>query len=218
MSDRVLVAGSLLSADFAHLCDQVTALEQGGAEWVHFDTMDGHFVPPLTFGPLVLQALRPCTSLVCNAHLMISNPQDQVAHFAAAGADGIIFHREVMPDPLPLLQRIRDLGCEAGLAYSPETPVEDVDGFVPHLDMVLIMSVRPGWGGQEFMTDSLPRITRVREAFEAQDSPAFLGVDGGVDEDTAPLILAAGADVLISGSFIFHHPRGIAAALAQLRG
>lgn len=211
-----LVAGSLLAANFACLAEDLARLEEAGVPWLHLDCMDGHFVPPLTFGPLVIEQIRPVSSLVFNAHLMISNPQEQIEAVAAAGAQGIIVHREIAEDPAPLLAQIRAAGCQAGLAYNPATSVEDLPRWLQGLDMVLVMSVQPGWGGQEFLPGALDKIRRLREIIDERGAAALIGVDGGLNAQTGPPVAAAGADVLVSGSFLFKHPHGVAAGVAEL--
>jgi len=180
--------------------------------------MDGHFVPPLTFGPLLLACLRPRSDLYFHAHLMIEHPERQVDEFLRAGANLITFHREVYEDPRPLLQRLREAGCQGGLAYKPNTPLGDLPQFLPFMDALLVMSVEPGWSGQEFQPETVARIRQARALIDAAGLPVHLVVDGGINDETAPLVVAAGATVLVSGSYLFAHPGDLAAAVAVLRG
>ncbi len=213
---RLTIAPSLLAADFARLKDEVHATEAAGADWLHLDIMDGHFVPNLSFGPLVLKALRPHTSLPFDVHLMISPADPYLAAFAQAGADHISLHPEAGPHPHRSLQAIRALGKRAGIVLNPGTPVEAVAWLLELADIVLVMTVNPGAGGQAFLPSQLAKIATLRRLIDAADHPIALAVDGGIAPDTATLAVQAGADTLIAGTSVFHAP-DYAAAIADLR-
>jgi ribulose-phosphate 3-epimerase len=213
---RLTIAPSLLAADFARLKDEVHAIEAAGADWLHLDIMDGHFVPNLSFGPLVLKALRPHTSLPFDVHLMISPADPYLAAFAQAGADHISLHPEAGPHPHRSLQAIRALGKRAGIVLNPGTPVEAVAWLLELADIVLVMTVNPGAGGQAFLPSQLAKIATLRRMIDAADHPIALAVDGGIAPDTATLAVQAGADTLIAGTSVFHAP-DYAAAIADLR-
>ena len=211
-----IVAASMICADFSRLGEEVQRLEQAGVGWLHWDVMDHNFVPPLTIGPLVLAGLRAHSRLVFNAHLMIERPEALIAEFAAAGADGIIVHHEAVADPVAVLEQIRAAGCSAGLAYNPPTSVEDLPQWAPHLDLLLIMSVTPGWSGQKFRPEAIEKTRRARQLLDEAGNAAPIIVDGGLNGTTTPLVVAAGAEVAVSGSFLFEHPQGLAGAMAEL--
>ncbi|HET6239391.1 MAG TPA: ribulose-phosphate 3-epimerase [Acetobacteraceae bacterium] len=213
---RLTIAPSLLAADFARLTDEVHAIEAAGADWLHLDIMDGHFVPNLSFGPLVLKALRPHTSLPFDVHLMISPADPYLAAFAVAGADHISLHPEAGPHPHRSLQAIRALGKRAGIVLNPGTPVEAVAWLLELADIVLVMTVNPGAGGQAFLPSQLAKIATLRRMIDAADHPIALAVDGGIAPDTATLAVQAGADTLIAGTSVFH-AANYAAAIADLR-
>jgi len=213
----ISIAPSILAADFSRLGEQVQETEAAGAQRVHVDVMDGHFVPNLTMGPVVVKGLRPRTRLPLEVHLMVEDPGRFVEAFAKAGADGLIVHHEVLPDPRPLLQKIRGLGKRAGLAVNPEHPVEVLAPYLGMMDLALCMTVHPGFGGQPFLPESPDRIRRLRRLIEEHNPACELEVDGGIDLETAPTAVSAGANVLVVGTGIFGHPEGPTAATTKLR-
>ena len=214
----ILVAPSLLAADFARLAQEVRAVEEAGADWLHLDVMDGHFVPNITFGPLVVKALRPLSRLTFDVHLMISDPDRYLTAFAQAGADIITVHAEACPHLHRTLQAIHDLGKKAGVALNPHTPASAVEYVAPLADLVLVMSVNPGFGGQAFIPGVVPKLTLLREMYARQGlAQPFLQVDGGITPATAPQVVQAGAQVLVAGSAVFNAP-DYAAAISALRG
>jgi ribulose-phosphate 3-epimerase len=214
---RVRVAPSLLAADFGRLKEEVAAIEAAGADWLHLDIMDGHFVPNLSFGPLVLAALRKHTKLPFDVHLMIEPVDPFIAAFAEAGADHISLHPEAGPHLHRSLQLIHSLGKQAGVVLNPATPVEHVAWVLDLVDIILVMSVNPGFGGQKFLPSQVPKIAALRRMIDAAGRPVTLAVDGGITADTAPAAIGAGADTLIAGTAVFGAP-DYAAAIAALRG
>ena len=213
---RVTIAPSLLAADFGRLREEVAAVAAAGADWLHFDIMDGHFVPNISFGPLVLGALRPHTGLPFDVHLMIAPVDPFIAAFAEAGANHISVHPEAGPHLHRTLQAIRDHGMRAGVVLNPATGVESVAWALDLVDIILVMTVNPGFGGQKFLPSQLPKIAALRRLIDAADHPIALAVDGGINASTAPLVISAGADTLIAGSAVFG-TADYAAAIAALR-
>ena len=199
----VRIAPSILSADFAKLGEEVRAIEAAGADWVHIDVMDGHFVPNLTIGPMVVKALRPHSALPFDVHLMISPVDGFLDAFAAAGADIITVHPEAGPHIHRSIQHIKSLGKQAGVSLNPATPAKMLDYLIDEIDLVLIMSVNPGFGGQSFISSQLRKIEAVRRMIDKSGRDIRLEVDGGIDAGTAPLAIAAGADVLVAGTATF---------------
>jgi ribulose-phosphate 3-epimerase len=216
-SRHVTIAPSLLAADFGRLRDEVSAIEAAGADWLHLDIMDGHFVPNISFGPTVLAALRKHTKLPFDVHLMIAPVDPFLDAFIDAGADHILLHPEAGPHLHRSLQHIRNAGKKAGIVLNPATPPEAITWALDLTDIVLVMSVNPGFGGQSFLPSQLPKIARLRRMIDAADHPVALAVDGGVTKETAPAILAAGADTLIAGTAVFYAP-DYAIAITDLRG
>lgn len=199
------IAPSILSADFAKLGDDIADVERGGADWIHVDVMDGHFVPNITIGPLVVESIRPRTALPLDVHLMIENPDRYIPAFAGAGADLISVHAEACTHLHRTLYLIKEQGKQAGVVLNPATPLETLD-FVPDeaLDLVLIMTVNPGFGGQKFISSMLPKIARLRKMLDERGLQRVdIEVDGGVNEETAKLVAAAGANVLVAGNAVF---------------
>ena len=212
---RPRIAPSLLSADFAKLADEVAMCEAGGADWLHIDVMDGRFVPNLTFGAKVIETVRKLTKLPLDVHLMVVEPERYFDDFRAAGANGLTIHQEVSPHLHRQLARIREIGCAAGVALNPSTPVEAIRDVIPELDLVLIMSVNPGFGGQKFIEGAIEKIGRARAMLDAAHSPAALEVDGGINRDTIVRVHAAGADTFVAGNAVFsaRNPRAEIGAL-----
>lgn len=215
----VRIAPSILSADFARLGEEVRAIDAAGADWIHIDVMDGHFVPNLTIGPGVIKALRPHTARPFDVHLMIAPVDPLLAAFADAGADTISVHPEAGPHLHRTLQTIRALGKRAGVVLNPATPLAALDHVLDLVDLILVMSVNPGFGGQKFLDSQLPKIAEIRRRIDESGRAIDLEVDGGVDRDTAPRVIAAGADALVAGTATFAGgPDRYAANIAALRG
>jgi ribulose-phosphate 3-epimerase len=218
-SSPVRIAPSILSADFARLGEEVAAIEAAGADWVHVDVMDGHFVPNITIGPAVVKALRPHSKLPFDVHLMIAPVDGFLDAFAEAGADIITVHPEAGAHVHRTVQRIKALGKMAGISLNPATPAKMLDYLIDDIDLVLVMSVNPGFGGQSFITSQLRKIEAVRKMIDKSGRDIRLEVDGGIDMTTAPLAIAAGADVLVAGTATFRGgPSAYAANIAGLRG
>ena len=209
------IAPSILSADFAGLADEIAAIESAGVNMVHLDVMDGHFVPNITFGPPVIAKLRKCSGLVFDSHLMISEPGKYAERFAEAGADHITFHIEAADEPRELIETLHELGCTAGICLNPDTPVEAIEAVGPLCDMVLVMTVHPGFGAQKFLPEAAKKVIAVREIVGPD---VRVEVDGGIDAETAPIVVAYGADTLVAGNAIFAKTDRIAAINAIWQG
>ncbi|HNR14306.1 MAG TPA: ribulose-phosphate 3-epimerase, partial [Thermodesulfobacteriota bacterium] len=202
--DTILIAPSILSADFSRLGEEVKAIESAGADWVHVDVMDGHFVPNVTIGPLVVESIRKITTMPFDVHLMIENADAFIQDFAEAGADILTVHVEASTHLHRSIQLIKAQGCKAGVVLNPATPLSTIDYILSDVDMVLLMTVNPGFGGQKFISSVLPKITQLRRMIEERNLDISIEVDGGVNSDTISTVSRAGANILVAGSAVFH--------------
>lgn len=212
-----IIAPSILSADFTRLGGQLAECESAGADWIHVDVMDGHFVPNITMGPLVVEACRRATKLPLDVHLMIEKPERYLESFAKAGANRMTVHVETCPHLHRTLGYIKSLGCEAGVTLNPGTPVSMIEPVLHLADLVLVLSVNPGFGGQSFLVETLGKVTELRRKLDAIESKAHIEVDGGIAANTLPLMQKAGANVFVCGSAVFKYPQGISAGIKALR-
>ncbi len=213
----IKLAPSILSADFARLGEQIDEAARAGADYIHVDVMDGHFVPNISIGAPVVASIRPITSLPLDVHLMIEHPERFISEFVQAGAAIITVHVETCSHLRKTIQLIKELGARAGVSLNPPTPVSAVEEFLPHVDLVLVMSVNPGFGGQVFIPETLPKIAEIRKILDDRGLRAELEVDGGINADNAPDIVKAGATVLVAGNSIFRAKEGIGRAIRRLR-
>ena len=212
-----VIAPSILSANFVRLGEEIAACESAGADWIHVDVMDGHFVPNMTLGPLVVEACRRATKLPLDVHLMIEKPENLIGAFANAGASRITVHVETCPHLHRTIQQIQSLGVKAGVTLNPSTPAVMLKEILSYVDLVLVMTVNPGFGGQSFIVEMLPKVAEIRQMLDRINSSAWLEVDGGVSEKTIPALARAGADAFVAGNAVFKHPNGIAAGIRALR-
>src|SRR5512141_1646818 len=217
MPNKYVISSSILSADFARLGEEIATVEAAGVDWLHVDVMDGHFVPNITMGPFIVEACRRATKLPLDVHLMIEKPERYIEPFAKAGASGLTVHVETCPDMHNTLKQIKSLGCRAGIVLNPETPVEQLDPYLAEADLVLVMSVHPGYSGQKFMPEAIGRVAEIRKKLDVIGSSAWLEVDGGISHDTLPKMKEAGATAFVAATAIFKNPEGIAAGIKSLR-
>lgn len=215
--NEYVIAPSILSADFTRLAEEMSACESAGADWIHVDVMDGRFVPNITMGPFIVEACRRVTGLPLDVHLMIENPERHLEAFANAGASGLTVHVETCPHLHRTLQQIKSLGCKAGVALNPGTPVGALEAVLGEADLVLVMSVNPGFSGQAFIPESIGRVAEVRRRLDALGSSAWLEVDGGVTSENAGKLKEAGATAFVAATAVFKHPQGIEAGVQALR-
>jgi ribulose-phosphate 3-epimerase len=214
---EILVAPSILAADFAGLGNDIKRIEDAGADIVHVDVMDGHFVPNISIGPPVVKSIRATTELPFDVHLMISNPLQYIKAFSEAGADSITFHLESNGDSEETIREIRNTGCSVGICLKPATPAEEIFPYLEVIDLVLVMTVEPGFGGQSFMADMMPKVTAIRERIQELNKNIHLEVDGGIDENTVKTAVSAGANMLVAGTAVFKHPKGAKFAIDKLK-
>jgi len=214
---HVKIAPSILSADFARLGEHICEARDAGADWLHVDVMDGHFVPNITIGPLIVAAIKPLTSLPLDVHLMIEKPERYLAEFVQAGADILTVQVETCPHLHRVIQQIKELGVKAGVTLNPATPLVAIEDILPYIDLALIMSVNPGFGGQSYIQTSTAKIKRLREMLDSIGSQAELQVDGGVKSENATEVVCAGATCLVSGSGVYNKKASVAENIAKLR-
>lgn len=212
-----IIAPSILSADFLHLADQIRSIEEAGANWLHLDVMDGHFVPNMSMGPFIVEACRKATNLPLDVHLMVTDPEKLLASFSNAGADHLTVHVEACEYIERTLGEIHKLGLKAGISLKPATPVMNILPWLSQVDGVLVMSVDPGYAGQQFLPGATERIATIRQELDTIRSSAWLAVDGGINPQTLPLVRNAGADTFIAAKAIFQNPDGVIAAIDSLR-
>ena len=217
MPGTVRISASILAADFNHLGDEIKRIEDSGCDEIHFDVMDGHFVPNISFGPVVLEAVRSITKLPIDVHMMVTEPVRYVHEFASAGGDIFTVHSEACEDLPATIAAAKNAGMRSGISIKPATPVSGISSLLGRVDRVLVMTVEPGFGGQSFMPDMLPKITQLRDAAHGAGVELDVAVDGGVKVDNAAQVIDAGADTLISGTGIFKFAGGMAAAVAQMK-
>ena len=215
--NKYILSPSILSADFARLGEEIATVEAAGADWIHIDVMDGHFVPNITMGPFIVATCRRITKLPLDVHLMIDEPERYIEAFAKAGASGLTVHVETCPDIVGMLRQIKALGCRAGAVLNPETPVGMIQPAMPEADLILVMSVHPGYSGQSFMPETIAKVSEIRKKLDALRSSAWLEVDGGIDTETLPKMKEAGATAYVAATAIFKNPEGPAAGVRSLR-
>ena len=217
MTSKNILAPSILSADFTRLGEQIAECEAAGADWIHVDVMDGHFVPNLTMGPFIVEACRRVTKLPLDVHLMVESPERLLEAFAKAGASHLTVHVEACPDLRSTLQEIKALGCAAGVTLNPDTPIASIEPVLHMVDLALVLTVHPGYSGQAFLPETTPKVAALRRMLDAIGSPAWLEVDGGISAQTLPQVRAAGANAFVAAHAVFDYPEGIAAGIKVLR-
>ena len=213
----MIISSSIISLDFLSFEEELKLAEKAGIDWLHIDVMDGQFVPNITIGPMFLPFCKKATNLPLDVHLMINQPENHIEAFAKAGADYISIHIENNPNVLRTLQQIKELGCKAGIVLNPGTPAESIVELLPFVDMVLVMSVNPGFSGQNFLPEILLKVKKLRKLIDQSSYKILLQVDGGINQDTIKSVIAAGADVIVAATAIFKYPQGIKAGVDALR-
>ncbi|HBX69839.1 MAG TPA: ribulose-phosphate 3-epimerase [Chloroflexi bacterium] len=217
MTQSYFIAPSILSADFSRLGEEIARIENAGADWVHVDIMDGHFVPNMSMGRKALEACKQVTRLPLDVHLMVEAPENFIEWYAESGASHLTVHIEATPNIHRVLQRIRELGCEVGIALNPGTPACALDAVLQMVDLVLVMTVNPGFGAQTFIPETLPKIREIRQKLDRDNPQALIQVDGGISSKTIDQVIEAGAQVFVAGNAIFNHPAGPAAGMSALK-